>query len=269
MFAENYAGSFALQWNKHRKTQLDSFTGLTISRDRLFGITRWPADLTGQTILEAGSGAGRFTEVLVTTGAEIVSFDLSSAIEANFRNNGHNKNLRILRADILDIPVPPMSFDKVLGLGVIQHTPDPGKAFLSLAECVKPGGEIVIDVYAARLRALLSWKYILRPVTKRMSSPRLYALVEWATPRLFPVARALSRILGRAGPRLLPIVYYPGLPSELSLQWSILDTFDMLSPVHDHPQTLKTVRRWFEEAGFVDVFVGYGPNGIVGRGRRP
>ena len=32
---ENYANAFGRQWNKFRKTQLDSHTGTTISRDRL------------------------------------------------------------------------------------------------------------------------------------------------------------------------------------------------------------------------------------------
>jgi hypothetical protein len=43
----------------------------------------------------------------------------------------------------------------------------------------------------------------------------------------------------------------------------------MLSPVHDHPQSVQTVQRWFQEAGFVDIAVEYGLNGIVARGRRP
>ena len=32
---ENYASSFGIQWNEFRKTQLDSFTGLSISEKRL------------------------------------------------------------------------------------------------------------------------------------------------------------------------------------------------------------------------------------------
>ena len=67
---EHYAGSFGFQWNAHRRTQLDSYTGLPLSRDRLFQVSGWPEDLSGKTILEAGSGAGRFTEVLVKAGRE-------------------------------------------------------------------------------------------------------------------------------------------------------------------------------------------------------
>lgn len=43
----------------------------------------------------------------------------------------------------------------------------------------------------------------------------------------------------------------------------------MYSPMYDNPQTIETVRAWFLEAGFDDVVVAYGPNGVVGRGRRP
>jgi SAM-dependent methyltransferase len=268
---EDYAGSFGFQWNEHARTQLDSFTNKSISRDRLFETTKWPADLSGQNVLEAGSGAGRFTEVLVTTGAAIISFDLSSAVEANHLNNGNLANLLILQASILNIPVRPRSMDKVICLGVIQHTPDPGQAFSCLAGCVRPGGEIVVDVYAARLRSLLSWKYLLRPITRRMDSKKLYGLIERATPALLPLAEFLSRVLGTFGPRLLPIVHYTslGLAPELARQWAVLDTFDMYSPAHDHPQTRAAVRSWFDAAGFVDVTVEYGLNGVVARGRRP
>lgn len=268
---ENYANSFGFQWNRHDKTQLDSYIGLPISRDRVFSVTQWPSDLRGQTILEAGCGAGRFTEILVGTGADVISFDLSSAVEANRRNNGHHEKLTILQASILDIPVAPRSMDKVFCLGVIQHTPDPEKSFQHLAECVKPGGDLVIDVYAKRLTALLSWRYLLRPLTKRIASERLYKIVEKTTRILFPVSHALHRLFGRPGARLLPIAIHPNfpLPPNLARQWAILDTFDIYSPAHDHPKSQTDLRRWFENAGFVDVYVGPGPNGYVARGKRP
>jgi SAM-dependent methyltransferase len=269
--AENYAGSFGYQWNIHRKTQLDSHTGLSISRNRLFTVSGWPEHLEGERILEAGSGAGRFTEVLLQTGADVFSFDYSNAVEANLSNNGNQPNLHLFQADIYHIPLPEGSFDKVICLGVLQHTPDPEKAFISLARFVKPGGELVIDVYRANVFAYLRWKYFLRPITKRMDKERLYRIVSTITPRLVPLAVALRRIAGRTGARLVPIVEYSQLklPPEVNKEWAILDTFDMYSPAHDHPQRVSTVIRWFSSAGFTDVDVRRGPNGIVGRGRNP
>ena len=269
--AENYSQSFGLQWNLHRRTQLDSTIGKPISEHRLYQATGWARELRGQRILEAGSGAGRFTEVLCRTGAEIYSFDYSSAVEANRQNNGGQPTLHLFQADMFHIPLRDAWFDHVLCLGVLQHTPDPERAFLSLAHHVKPGGDLVIDVYRRSLAAALQWKYVLRPITRRMNPNRLYALVETLAPALVAPTRWLRRLAGRAGARLSPIVEYShlGLTAEQNLQWAVLDTFDMYSPAYDLPQSADTVRRWFDAAGFVQVEVFDGLNGVVGRGRRP
>ena len=59
------------------------------------------SQLERKKVLEIGSGAGRFTELLVATGAEVVSCDFSSAVDANFKNNGENKNLFLFQGDLL------------------------------------------------------------------------------------------------------------------------------------------------------------------------
>jgi SAM-dependent methyltransferase len=269
--SSNYAESFGFQWNRHARTQLDSHSGLPISHDRLWTAIGSKADLRGQRVLEAGSGAGRFTEVLASSGADVVTFDYSSAVDANARNQASNPRLHFFQGDIFNIPLAEASFDKVVCLGVVQHTPDPRAAFQSLARYVRPGGQLVIDAYTRDFAALLQWKYLLRPITRRMRKETLYRIVETVTPPLVPVAKLLRRIAGRLGARLVPIVEYShlGLPKELNVQWAILDTFDMYSPAHDHPQSLKTVTSWFNEAGFEDIHVRPGLNGVVGSGRRP
>lgn len=269
--SEGDAGSFGYQWSRNPRTQLDSHTGVPVSRARLEAVTGWPEDLGGQAVLEAGSGAGRFTEVLVATGALVFSFDRSVAVAANQANNGAAPNLCLFQGDLLRLPLRRGTFDKVLCLGVLQHTEDPAAAFRSLARLVRPGGELVIDVYARRLRALLGWKYLLRPLTKRIPPDRLYRLTERTVDALLPLATRLRRTFGRAGARLLPILEYShlGLPAPVNRDWAVLDTFDMYSPRHDHPQSLGTVRGWYREAGFEGVHVAYGPNGVTGRGRRP
>ena len=35
--------------------------------------------------------------------------------------------------------------------------------------------------------------------------------------------------------------------------WVRLDTFDMYSPAHDHPQKFQTVAGWLREAGFENI----------------
>ena len=269
--SNNYSTTFGYQWNIHSKTQLDSFTGIPISRNRLFQVTQWPQNMEGQTILEAGSGAGRFTEILADTKATLFTLDYSLAVEANYLNNGLKNNVHLFQGNIFSIPLPKNRFDKVLCLGVIQHTPDPEKAFKNLTPYVRPGGELAIDVYTKRLISLLQWKYLLRPITKRMNKESLYRIISMIVPLLLPLGIILQKLAGRFGAKMIPISVYSdlGLTYDLHKQWSILDTFDMYSPAHDHPQSLETVRKWFEEAGFENVVVEYGLNGVIGRGRKP
>ena len=175
----NYCDSFGIQWKRHRRAQLDKFNGFNFSGQRLFSTTEWPEDLSGQIILEAGSGAGRFTEILLKTKARVYSFDYSLAVEANWENNGGIDNLVLFQADIYKVPLGKYFFDKVICLGVLQHTPDPKKAFLCLAEFLKPGGEIVVDIYKKSFSSWLQWKYLLRPMLKRMNKESLFVLVKY------------------------------------------------------------------------------------------
>src|SRR5689334_21447728 len=68
--SNSYASSFGLQWNAYRTTQLDSNTNSRISYERLSRCFGDSLDtLEGKSVLEAGCGAGRFTEVLLKAGA--------------------------------------------------------------------------------------------------------------------------------------------------------------------------------------------------------
>jgi SAM-dependent methyltransferase len=269
--SQGYAGAFGFQWARHAQTQLDSHNGLSLSRDRWFAVTGWPKRMNGERMLEAGSGPGRFTEVAAATGADVVSFDYSTAIDQNYANNRRFANVTFAQADLLRPPAARGSFDRVFCMGVLQHLPNPDDGFASLASLVAPGGWLVVDCYQLTAIALLHWKYILRPLTRRMPPDRLYALIERGVPPLLPVWKALRRLGGRYATRVLPIVSYSqlGIPDELNRAWSILDTFDMYAPRYDNPRSLASVRRWYRRHGFVDIQVSYGPNGIIGRGRKP
>jgi SAM-dependent methyltransferase len=164
----------------------------------------------------------------------------------------------LFQASIYDMPFADDSFDKVLCLGVLQHTPDPHRAVLSLAAPLKTGGKLALDFYP-RLALNVLWpKYWLRPITRRMRADRLFAAVEWLVPKVLPLARALAAVplLGRRLRYVIPIMmYYRVFPltKEQHREWAILDTFDMLAPAHDHPQTAESVRAWLTEAGLGDV----------------
>jgi SAM-dependent methyltransferase len=271
---ENYAASFGLEWTWHAKTQYDSYTGLTLSERRFFEETRWPRDLSGEVILEVGSGSGRFTEQAASTGAFVVSMDYSAAVEANYQSNGTKPNVLIVQGDVYHMPLRRGYVDKLFCFGMLQHTPDVYKAFLALPPMLKPGGELVVDVYKKTfLGTLLATKYYARPLTRHMAPERLYRLTKRWVDVMWPLS-TLIRKLPRIGPsinwRLLVADYSPwGLQGALLKEWAYLDTFDMLSPRYDSPQTISTVRKWFVAAGLAEIEVRYGYNGIEGRGKKP
>ena len=269
---ENYASGFGLEWTRHARTQYDSDSGISQSRERFFSETRWPAQLMGERILEAGSGSGRFTEHAAATGATVCSLDYSYAVEANYASNGRKPNVLIVQGDIYAMPFAYASFDRAFCFGVLQHTPHPYRAFRSLVRYVKPGGPIAIDIYKKTVgQYLLSTKYAVRPLTKRLPPEQLYRLVRLWVNGLWPVAGVVRRV-PKVGVSLnwrLLIADYSrlGLSGPQLREWAVLDTFDMLAPAYDIPERLPVVRRWFERAGLTEIDVHYGWNGIEGRGK--
>jgi len=277
---ENYASSFGLEWSLHARTQYDSYTGIHLSETRFFEETKWPRDLTGQMILEAGSGSGRFTEPAASTGAKIISMDYSYAVDANYASNGQRDNVLIVQGDIYRMPFPENCFDKIFCFGVLQHTPHVKEAFMTLPRYLKPGGSLVIDVYIREtgvigtLKQLLKTKYWVRPLTTRLPPEGLYRWCQWYVTHMWPVATLINRCIPRAGRKinhLLLVADYRGkfdLPEAILKEWAVLDTFDKLAPAYDSPQTIQTIRSWFDEAGMSDVEVHRGYNGVEGRGTK-
>ncbi len=271
---DNYADNFGFQWNRFRRTQLDSHSGQTISRDRFLKSTGWtPQSLAGKTVLDIGCGAGRFVEVALSCGAIVFAVDYSNAVEACRANFPAHPNLHVIQADVYALPLANACFDAIYCLGVLQHTPSPRDAFLSLPRHLKSGGRLAVDVYQGGWRRIAHTKYWLRPLTKRVPQRRLFHAVERSMPALLGLSRAVGRIpaVGRYARRLLPVANYEGmygLDQKQLREWAVLDTFDMLAPTYDRPQTPRALAQWTRHAGLESVEIGqYGH--LVARGRKP
>jgi 2-polyprenyl-3-methyl-5-hydroxy-6-metoxy-1,4-benzoquinol methylase len=263
---DNYTANFGYQWNLFSGTQIDKSSNIQLSQKRFFAQTGWDKeDLTGKNILEVGSGAGRFSQIVLDhTKANLYSVDYSNAVEANYKNNGPHERLHLYQASIYELPFAPAQFDKVFCFGVLQHTPDVEMSVKALIEMIKPGAELVVDFYP-----ISGWwtkihaKYILRPFTKRMSHEQLYKKIDRNADWLIRTYRFFSKIgIGKFVNRFLPICDIDGtLPSNLSKEklreMVVLDTFDMFSPQYDQPQRIQTVVNWFNRYGMTNVWGGY------------
>ena len=269
---ENYAANFGLQWNTFRSTQLDSRTGLPLSAERFWNNTKWtPAELAGRAVLEVGSGAGRFTEILLGAGARVVSVDYSAAVEANFANNGARGDVLIAQADLYDLPFEDERFDFVFCYGVLQHTPDPQLAYRRIFAKLRRGGRISIDYYR-RFRMPNVWstpKYAWRPFTRNMDPERLLRLVKGYMPFWFPIDNAIRHV-PKLGPALLALIPIPcwnyvgsGLSYAQRKEWAVLDTFDALGAKYDTPLTREEVAAMVASADNAETSVFHGSNGVV------
>jgi len=277
--ANTYADAFGLQWNVYRKTQLDSYTKTTISLDRArrcIGEQCWQMLHRPErtNVLEVGCGAGRFTEVLLGTGAHVTSVDLSSAVEANQENFPQDGRHRILQADALKLPFAPGQYDLVFCLGVIQHTPSPEETIRQLYAQVKPGGWLVIDHYTYTLSQFTKTSLFVRMALRRMSPENGLKWTERLVKVFFPLHRAVrgSRVAQALVSRVSPVItYYHALPltDELQREWAFLDTHDSLTDWHKHFRTKGQIRELLAGFGAVDITCEYGGNGVEARCRRP
>lgn len=267
----NYADNFGMQWNLFARTQLDSYTGHPISSDRYWNATGWNSfEMRDKWVLDIGCGSGRFAEVALSSGAQVIALDYSSAVDACWSNLKHHPNLHVVQGDVYALPFCKNSFDFVYSLGVLQHTPDVEKAFGQLPPMLKKGGYLCVDFYEKSFRSLMLPYYWLRPITKRMDQKKLFKIVKNVAPKLLPISIALNKIplIGKYLKRLVPVACYKGmLPlSDAQLQeWAILDTFDWLAPAYDNPQTASAVEQFFKQNAMEGIEV-LKAGHLVGRG---
>ena len=269
----NYSDSFGMQWNIYSKTQLDSYSGHSISSSRFWKATGWSeSEMKDKWVLDVGCGSGRFAEIALLSGAKVVALDYSSAVDACNNNFLNHPNLFVIQGDIYELPFELEAFSFIYSLGVLQHTPNPKKAFNSLPPLLKKGGKICVDYYEKSFKSMLLPKYWLRPITKRMPNQKLFIFLQKSTPFLLDCSVLIGKLplIGNILKRIIPVVNYHGilpLSPQQHLEWALLDTFDWLSPEHDHPQTSKTIKQWMENANLRDIEV-LKAGHLVSRGKK-
>lgn len=272
----SYADAFGAQWARYRLTQLDSHTGMPLTARRLeraLGEQLW-STLEGCQVLEAGCGAGRFTEILLARGALVTSIDLSSAVDSNQRGFPGGSRHRIAQADIQAPPFRDRSFDLVLCLGVVQHTPSPEHTLASLYAQVAPGGWLVFDHYALS-PSWISIALLVRLFMRRLPPARSLRTTQRLVDAMLPLHRLAARSSwsNRLVHRLSPVLTYyrqhPDLPEPLQREWALLDTHDNLTDWYKHLRTVSQIEATLAGLGLESVSCTRAGNGIEARGRRP
>ncbi|HYH26023.1 MAG TPA: class I SAM-dependent methyltransferase [Blastococcus sp.] len=122
---------------------------LTVDYDRL--------DLRpGMTVLDLGCGEGRHAFEAVRRGARVVAVDWGQEeVETTKRWLGaiaaageaaDDARFEVVRGNLLALPVPDASVDRVMASEVLEHIPDDATAMAEIVRVLKPGGRVAVTV---------------------------------------------------------------------------------------------------------------------------
>lgn len=236
--ADQYAGSFGFQWN--------TFDVVRETDDaEIFKVkTSWdPAALQGKAVLDGGCGGGRYAYLLGKAGAQLYGIDLSRAVQKAKTTCQDLPNVKIFQADVFKLPFAPAQFDYVYSIGVLHHTPNTKKALQSLAQMVKPGGQLAVWLYRKNTWPQEVINSSLRAVTSRL--PHVV---------LKPITFFLGAVLGGIpviNATLARIVSFGSSVPDWRLR--ACDAFDWYSPKYQFHHTPEELLSWFKEEGFTDL----------------
>jgi ubiquinone/menaquinone biosynthesis C-methylase UbiE len=104
----------------------------------------------GKKLLEVGAGMGTDHAQFAKHGAITTDYDLSSGHLAHAKRNFELRGLKgeFVHGDGETMPFDDATFDVVYSNGVIHHTPNTDLVIKEMRRVLKPGGRIIIMVYA-------------------------------------------------------------------------------------------------------------------------
>lgn len=262
---DHYAISFGYQWNRWSHIQFESentggpMQGYT--RRMWERITGRDGMMSDQLLLDVGCGPGRFIDVARSKGAAVIGVDYSQAVEAAADNFRGDPDVCICQADALRLPIRTASVDGAFSIGVLHHTPSPAGGVQEIVRTVKAGGWAAVSVYAKGgyydFPTVRLWRRVFRSLWPlfRHYPPLVYS---YATAYgLRPLASV--PLLGKAVRGVLPFV------PLADIRWSVLDTFDSVTPSYQSAHTSDEVRQWFERCGLGDIeAANWGPTAYRG-----
>lgn len=251
---KNYTDSFSYEWKRWPKVQFESenlgkpMEGHTQNMwENITGISN--NNLKGKTILDIGCGSGRFIDIARRKGATVIGLDYSASVEVVNRNFIGDDNVCICQADALNLPFKKNSLDGAYSIGVLQFTPDSAKGVSEAFKILNKDGWLAITVYLKGSQYDNPVTHAYRKLFRFLSHPfkyypaLMYSIFIVYFLRLFNWIKPLRKVLK---------IIFPNIYLK-SIKWSILDTFDMVTPTFQKGYIPYEIFQWFKSSGFREI----------------
>jgi SAM-dependent methyltransferase len=252
----NYAESFGWQWNHWSRVQFDSsnqgkpMEGYTGRMWHTIAALGPSTRLDGKIILDIGCGPGRFLETTRTLGAAVIGVDYSDAVDAAAKNFAEDPDVCILQADALKLPIASDTLDGAFSIGVLHHTPNPAGGVDEAFRVLRQNGWFAVSVYGKggyyNYPNVQAWRWLLKRLWPVLGEKPALAYTYFTVHVFGPIAK-LSRTAGRVLKVPFPFI---SLPDK---DWSMLDTFDSVTPSYQSGHESYEVFSWLRNSGFERV----------------
>jgi ubiquinone/menaquinone biosynthesis C-methylase UbiE len=141
---EEVVKSFGEEWLRF---QYFSDTMIKTCAEEYFDIVSDKAVNKSTYMLDIGCGTGRWTKYFTSRAGFIEAVDPSNAVFAADNLLDKIENVRLTKAAIETIPFNDETFDFVMSIGVLHHTPSPEKSMIDCVKKLKRGGYFYCYLY--------------------------------------------------------------------------------------------------------------------------
>lgn len=104
------------------------------------------AHMTGETLLDVGTGTGRGSIPFARCGLQVTGVDSSQAMLDECRRQAGTAPMRLIQGDATRLPAEEGEYDSLMSLNLMVHLPNWRNVLTEWARVVKPGGRIVFDI---------------------------------------------------------------------------------------------------------------------------
>jgi len=207
----------------------------------------------GKTVLDCGCGGGQHISFVAPYAKEVVGVDLNAIASAR-RHTEKFPNVSLVEADIATMDLQ-RSFDVVYSIGVLHHTDDPTASFRNIARHCRPGGRVIVWVYAYEGNALNRWfvETMKNVLVHFLPRPIVWGLAHLLTLLVYLPVYTLY-LLPVHG---LPYFQYFQNWRHLTYKRNLLNVFDKLNAPQTHFLKRDTLEAWFNPQEFSDVHLSH------------